>query len=101
MEQEIWEYFNAIDSIKRIANHYGLKHQICKAKEELQELYTALLDYQEDESRENLKAIITEIADVTIMVEQLRLLMDVDEEVETEIEYKLNRQLRRMEKEKQ
>lgn len=100
MEQEIWEFFNALDSIKRIANHYGLKHQICKAKEELQELYTALLDYQEEDSRKNLKAIITEIADVMIMIEQLKLLMGVNEDVEVEIEYKLNRQLKRIEREK-
>lgn len=100
MEQEMWEFFNALDSIKRIANHYGLKHQICKAKEELQELYTALLDYQEEDSRKNLKAIITEIADVMIMIEQLKLLMGVNEDVEVEIEYKLNRQLKRIEREK-
>lgn len=87
--------------IEKIASHYGLEHQIGKAKEELQELYVALLNYQLDESKAYQKAVITELADVTIMVEQLRLLMDVDEEVETEIEYKLNRQLRRMEKEKQ
>ena len=100
MEQEMWEFFNALDSIKRIANHYGIRHQICKAKEELQELYTALLDYQEDESKENLKAIITEIADVEIMTSQLKYLLDFTEkEVENEKLYKINRQLKRMESE--
>lgn len=99
MEQEIWEYFNAIDSIKRIANHYGLKHQMGKTKEELQELYTALLDYQEDDSEENLKAIITEIADVEIMTAQLKYLLDVKEKVNKEKTYKINRQLGRMERE--
>ncbi len=100
MEQEMWEFFNALDSIKRIANHYGLKHQIGKAKEEVQELYTALLDYQEDDSRENLKAIITEIADVEIMTAQLKYLLDVKEKVNKEKTYKINRQLKRIEREK-
>lgn len=99
MEQEMWEFFNALDSIKRIANHYGLKHQIGKAKEELQELYTALLDYQEDDSRKNLKAIISEIADVEIMTAQLKYLLDVKEKVNKEKTYKINRQLGRMERE--
>ncbi len=99
MEQEMWEFFNALDSIKRIANHYGLKHQIGKAKEELQELYTALLDYQEDDSRKNLKAIITEIADVEIMTAQLKYLLDINGEVDDEKLFKINRQLKRMEEE--
>lgn len=99
MEQEMWEFFNALDSIKRIANHYGLKHQICKAKEELQELYTALLDYQEDDSKENLKAIITEIADVEIMTAQLKYLLEINGEVDDEKLFKINRQLKRMESE--
>ena len=97
MEQEMWEFFNALDSIKRIANHYGLKHQIGKAKEELQELYTALLDYQEDDSKENLKAIVTEIADVEIMTAQLKYLLEINGEVDDEKLYKINRQLKRME----
>ena len=99
MEQEMWEFFNALDSIKRIANHYGLKHQIGKAEEELQELYTALLDYQEDDSKENLKAIITEIADVEIMTAQLKYLLEINGEVDDEKLFKINRQLKRMESE--
>lgn len=101
IEQEIWGFFNAIDNIKRIADHYGLKHQIGKAKEELQELYTALLDYQEDDSRKNLKAIITEIADVEIMTAQLKYLLDIKEKVNKEKVYKINRQLKRMESEEE
>lgn len=84
--------------IEKIANHYGLDHQIRKAKEELQELYTALLDYQLNDSKEKQKAVVTEIADVAIMIEQLKLLMGVSEDVEVEIEYKLNRQLKRIER---
>ena len=97
MEQEMWEFFNALDSIKRIANHYGLKHQIGKCKEELYELYGAINDYQEDDSKENLKAIVTEIADVEIMTAQLKYLLEINGEVDDEKLYKINRQLKRME----
>lgn len=88
------------DIIEKIAVHYGLAHQIGKAKEELQELYTALLDYQEDDSRDNLEAVITEIADVEIMTSQLKYLLNVTGKVEIEKTFKLRRQLDRMKEEK-
>lgn len=99
MEQGMWNFFNAINNTKNIADYYGLENQICKAKEELQELYTALLDYQEDDSRKNLKAIITEIADVEIMTAQLKYLLEINGEVDDEKLFKINRQLKRMESE--
>ena len=88
------------DIIEKIADHYGLAHQVCKTKEELQELYTALLDYQEDDSRDNLEAIVTEIADVEIMTAQLKYLLNVTGKVEIEKTFKLRRQLDRVKEEK-
>ena len=88
------------DIIEKIADHYGLAHQVCKTKEELQELYIALLDYQEDDSKENLEAVITEIADVEIMTLQLKYLLNVTGKVEIEKTFKLRRQLDRMKEEK-
>lgn len=99
MDLEMWEFFNATDNLKRIADHYGLKHQLSKCKEELYELYGAINDYQEDYSKENLKAIITEIADVEIMTAQLKYLLSVNDKVDKEKIYKISRQLRRMESE--
>ena len=99
MNEKMWEFFNATDNLKRIADHYGLKHQLSKCKEELYELYGAINDYQEDDSRENLKAIITEIADVEIMTTQLKYLLDINGEVDDEKLFKINRQLKRMEEE--
>lgn len=99
MNEKMWEFFNATDNLKRIADHYGLKHQLSKCKEELYELYGAINDYQEDDSKENLKAIMTEIADVEIMTTQLKYLLDVKEKVNKEKTYKINRQLGRMERE--
>ena len=53
-------------------DHYGNAHQIRKAVEECGELVAALMQY--DDGRVADEAVITEIADVSIMMEQLALL---------------------------
>lgn len=78
--------------LMNIANHYGLKHQLVKCKEELGELIEAI-DSANDE------AIIEEIADVEIMTAQLKQLMRADMVVELYRDYKIIRQLRRIAKE--
>lgn len=78
-----------MQDLKNIANHYGLKHQLVKCKEELGELIEAI-DSANDE------AIIEEIADVEIMTEQLKHLMRADRVVELYKDYKIARQLRRI-----
>lgn len=78
--------------LTNIANHYGLKHQLVKCKEELGELIDAI-DSTNDE------AIIEEIADVEIMTEQLKQLMCAGRVVELYKDYKIARQLRRITRE--
>lgn len=75
--------------LTNIANHYGLKHQLGKCKEELGELIKAIDSLDE-------KAIVEEIADVEIMTEQLKHLMCADRVVELYKDYKIARQLRRI-----
>lgn len=75
-----------------IANHYRLKHQLVKCKEELGELIEAI-DSMNDE------AIIEEIADVENMTYQLKHLMCADRVVDLYKDYKIARQLRRIAKE--
>ena len=75
--------------LTNIANHYGLKHQLVKCKEELGELIEAI-DSANDE------AIIEEIADVEIMTEQLKYLMRTEPSVDIYKDYKIARQLRRI-----
>lgn len=75
--------------LMNIANHYGLKHQLVKCKEELGELIEAI-------DSTNGEAIIEEIADVEIMTEQLKQLMCVEKVVELYKDYKIDRQLRRI-----
>lgn len=80
------------EDLKCIADHYGLKHQLVKCKEELGELIEAIDSFDE-------KAIVEEIADVEIMTEQLKYLMRTEPSVEIYKDYKIARQLRRISRE--
>ncbi len=80
--------------IQKIADYYGLDNQTDKTIEECAELIQALVKL---ESREN---TIEEIADVQIMLKQMLYLLDCEKEVEKVVEYKINRQLKRIRKEK-
>lgn len=78
---------------KKILKHYGEKHQVHKLIEEMAELTVALL-------KDDIKNIHEELADVEIMLEQLKLMKFYDKQ-RTEIIklLKLNRQLKRIENE--
>lgn len=78
------------EDLKYIADHYGLEGQTKKCKEELGELIEAI-----DSSDE--RAIIEEVADVEIMLSQIKYLRDIpDEQVDVIKKYKIQRQLRRI-----
>lgn len=76
--------------------HYGPEHQKRKAIEEMGELLTALA--REQDARANTEQVITEIADVIIMMRQLSIIYGIAD-VNNEIECKERRLLKRMEKE--
>ena len=83
----------------RFISEYGKKPQIDMCIEEMSELTKALLKYgraaREDllEARDN---IIDEIADVKIMCEQMEFIFDSKKEVEQRIDFKINRQISRL-----
>lgn len=87
-----------IHDITKILLHYGTKHQKGKAREELCELENAifeesLLNCSHDHVKE-------EIADVYVMLEQLKKIYHfTDMEIKEVMEFKVKRQLERMEKE--
>lgn len=87
-----------IEICKSIANHYGKDSQVLIAIEEMSELTKELCKYfrRYDRRRE----IIEEMADAKIMLEQLTELFKCDKEVSEMIDYKLRRQIRRMEQER-
>lgn len=86
------------ESCYTIANHYGKKSQMLISIEEMSELTKEICKYERYENNE--QKIIDEIADVEIMIEQLKCLFDVHSEVDERIDYKLRRQLRRIEHER-
>lgn len=82
-----------------IAAHYGVENQKYKACEEMAELIQVLMKTETEKIEFSyFENIIDELADVCIMIEQLRFLFgEVD--VDNRIVSKLNRQLKRMESE--
>jgi len=91
--------------VRGIADHYGLQAQMNQAQEELAELIQAISKYRraagKDDDTKNtaLGGLVEEMADVGIMVDQLRYLLNCDEQVQTVRQEKLERQLIRMQEE--
>lgn len=91
------------EKLTLIANHYGYENQKEQTVEEMAELMVALNKfkrYGKLQRKRRIDGIITELADVIIMANQLSILLDCEEEMNNEIEYKINRTLRNIEKEK-
>ena len=88
-----------IENCNTIANFYGKESQVLIAIEEMSELTKELCKYFRRYDRRN--EIIEEIADAEIMIEQLKCLFDIHTEVSNEIDYKLERQLRRIDNERE
>lgn len=88
---------NEIENIKRIRNYYGLPNQILKTCEELSELNTALLHYYNKNGGEIAKlAVVEEITDVYVMLEQIKDFFASDTLFHNLVEYKANRELNRI-----
>lgn len=84
--------------IKQIAGHYGSSHQQRQCIEELTELSLALQQYRKGKA--TIYDIASEIADVEIMLQQMMFFFGLSSKVEEETEFKINRQLKRIEREK-
>lgn len=79
-----------------ILYYYGAKPQMLKCCEELSELETAILKHINKDIN-NTEAVLDEMADVYIMLEQMKCVFPFGENVlEERIEYKLNRQAQRI-----
>lgn len=85
----------------KIAEHYGEEHQMLKAVEEMAELTQAIVKGISGEYPLYSMRLCEEYADMVIMMEQLKVFMHDHKllfEVRRYIDYKLNRQLERMER---
>lgn len=82
-----------------IARHYGENNQLNQLQEELAELIKAVNKYRRDE--DNIDNLIEEIADVEIMIQQIKYLLRLNPEyLEMSRINKLLRQKRRIKEEK-
>ena len=83
--------------IKTIADHYGIKKQLRQLAEECSEL---AVEASHSARKGTTVKIIEEIADVQIMIEQIIHLAEIDRcDIQDCINFKLDRQIKRMEKE--
>ena len=79
-----------------IINTYGTRAQQDIAIEELAELQKAILKHRRYGNKETEQDIIDEIADVEIMLEQLKIIYSCYKDVENRIEYKIEREIGRI-----
>ncbi len=98
------------EDLLKIIEHYGVKHQCKKLNEECYELIEAIGEYEEDYIKVDcneewvlpfMKEHLTEeIADVMVLIEQIRHYYNISSEEVTKIFWsKVDRQLDRMSKE--
>ena len=84
--------------IKTIADHYGIKKQLRQLAEECSEL---AVEASHSARKGTTVKIIEEMADVEIMIEQIIYLAQIDKcDIEDCINYKLDRQMKRIKEEK-
>ncbi len=78
----------------RAIRHFGEKHQLLKACEELNELSAALLKYTlEGHGKLN---VFEEIADVSILIEQIKIILNNHATIDGFIDSKLERLARQL-----
>ena len=90
-----------MEKIRSISEYYSSEHQLKKAKEELQELLAELEAAQIINGRIILPGNTwSEVADVMIMCYQISMQHEKEDKVREQMEYKVDRQLKRIEAEK-
>ena len=95
------------EALEKIINHYGMSKQLYKATEELAELIQALCKWAVTDAETNTdklinleENIIEEMADVQIMLEQLKIFFAVNPQgFEEKMKYKIDRTLKRIKEE--
>lgn len=86
---------------RRCIYDYGTNPQIDMAIEEMSELTKALLKWRRANGAELTAArdcIVDELADVRIMARQMEILFQCEDEVEKQIDFKVQRQTKRLDK---
>lgn len=82
---------------KEIIEHYGVMPQLKHLQGEMFELTEAIINHENEMTKGNLSHIIEELADVQVMIDQLKTYYKVkDIDLNKEMEYKVNRQMNRI-----
>ena len=79
-----------------LINHYGTKKQQDIAIEELAELQKAIIKYRRDPSDKTKEAVVEEIADVQVMLEQLKMIFSCKSKTDEIMDEKIDRQIKRV-----
>ena len=91
-----------MDILEKAIRHYGVENQMMQSMEECSELIQAIskcIRYKDDIVAK--QHLTEEISDVLIMIDQLKIILDIkDYEINCYRDYKLNRLNRRIENEK-
>lgn len=86
--------------LRFLGAHYGLRHQLEKTQEELQELDEAIEEHKQFHNELTRAHIAEEVADVLVTCKQILGLMGIKEnEILRRASFKVDRQLWRIEKE--
>lgn len=101
--------FEMKEKLKHIANYYGIESQARQTMEECAELIQALNKYirikegytTKEAERAAICAICEEIADVAIMLEQMKMYFDIEKEVCEKVKEKIDRVIGRIDAERQ
>lgn len=79
------------DKLNLIIEHFGRLHQVVKLGEEVGELNKAILNFENGYTRTN-NEITEEIADVYLLLEQVKLMYGLDtNEIRTVMQMKIDR----------
>lgn len=79
-----------------LIDHYGTLNQKLIAIEEMAELQKAIVKTIRQNSKENTEAIIEEIADVQVMLEQLKIIFSCRPKIDEIMDAKIDRQIKRI-----
>lgn len=93
-----------IESVKQIIKHYGYRHQMVKACEELSELQTVILQEVNKHDKypvEDIASLIEELADCYVVLKQVELINCLDDrDIQPLIDFKLKRTMERIDNER-
>ena len=79
-----------------LINHYGTRIQQDIAIEELSELQKSIIKYRREPSDKTKESVVEEIADVQVMLEQLKMIFSCRTKIDEIMDAKIDRQIKRI-----